>query len=617
MKNLIDFLNHKAYLMRVNAIRMTTQAGSGHMTSALSAADIVAALFFWVMNYDPTNHHNQNNDHFILSKGHAAPILYAVWKEVGYLTGDDLMTYREFESVLEGHPTPRFAWSEAATGSLGQGLSVGAGMALNAKMFNQNYYTYVLMGDSELAEGSIWEAAQVAAYYNLNNLIGIVDANRLGQTAESIDGHSTEKTAEKFRAFGWNALEVPGHDSAQLLAAFDSVKKSQKPSVIIAKTYKGYGVDLVEDENGHHGKALTLEQAEIALEQLAKRFSKAASYAQKDAWTPKIPHITIDQKEVSPIIMAAPAYTRGELVPARKAYGQALASLGNVASNVVALDAEVKNSTYAEIFEKAHPNRFVQCFIAEQNMMGMAVGFAARGKIPFASTFGAFMSRAFDQIRMAAIGRAPLRLCGSHAGVSIGEDGPSQMALEDIALMRTLPDSIVLYPCDAVSAWKMVELMANYHDGISYLRTTRRATPVRYGNDEEFRIGGCKILKHGSKDIACIVAAGITVVNALEAAATLEEQGVHVSVIDLYSIKPLDAQTLIAVAKKSGKRIITVEDHYLAGGIGEAVAFAVRNEAIDVQSLAVTKLPRSGQPDELMAYEEIDAFSIVRAVKDR
>ncbi len=602
--------------MRTNVVRMTTKAGSGHLTSALSAADIISVLFFDVMNYDPTNPKNPNNDHFILSKGHAAPILYAVWKEVGFLTQEELMTYREFDSVLEGHPTPRFPWAEAATGSLGQGLSVGAGMAMNAKMFHHDYYTYVLMGDSEVAEGSIWEAAEIAAYYNLSNLIGIIDANRLGQTTQVMDGHHTEKTAEKFRAFGWHTIEVPGHDVEQLIKAFREAKKSDKPVMIIAKTYKGYGVDLVEDENGHHGKALKPEQAEIALEQLEKRFSKAANYVDPHSWKPEVPHVKQAQTQCEIIIMRKPDYKIGQSYKTRQAYGDALAALGDVCTNVVALDGEVKNSTFAETFEKAHPDRFVQSFIAEQNMIGMAVGFEKLGKIPFASTFSSFMSRAFDQIRMAAIGRAALRLCGSHAGVSIGQDGPSQMGLEDITIMRTLPDSIVLYPSDAVSTWKLVELMANYHDGISYLRTTRMGTPIRYANDEEFKIGGCKVLKQGSNDVACIVAAGITVVNALQAAATLEEQGIAVSVIDLYCVKPLDVQTLLEVGKKSGNRIITVEDHYQAGGIGEAVSFAVRNAEIQVDCLFVDRLPRSGTPDELMGYEEIDADAIVKTVKN-
>ncbi len=422
-----QFLSHKAYTIRANAIRMTSNAGSGHVTSALSAADIVSVLFFYAMQYDPINPKNPKNDHFILSKGHAAPVLYAVWKEVGVLSQEELMGYRQFESNLEGHPTSRFAWSEAATGSLGQGLSVGAGMALNGKMFDESYHTYVLMGDSEVAEGSIWEAAEIAALYNLNNLVGIIDANQLGQTCEVIEGHQTEKFAKKFQAFGWNTIEVSGHDIAELMAAFDKAKKSDKPCMIIAKTYKGYGVELVEDENGFHGKAFSPEQELVALEQLKKRFAQDAEYEGADAWTPRLPNVPVEKKNNAPIIMPKPEYKIGDLYKTRQAYGDAIAALGDVSKKVVALDGEVKNSTFAEIFEKAHSNRFVQCFIAEQNMIGMAVGFEKLGKIPFSSTFSSFMSRVFDQIRMAAIGRVALRLCGSHAGVSIGQDGPSQM----------------------------------------------------------------------------------------------------------------------------------------------------------------------------------------------
>ncbi|MGE0207356.1 MAG: transketolase [Candidatus Babeliales bacterium] len=612
---LVDFLNHKAYAMRVSSLQMTTHAGSGHPTSALSAADIMAVLFFYTMQYDPKNHDNPNNDRFILSKGHASPILYAAYKELGILSEQDLMTYRTFGSVLEGHPTPRFSYSQAATGSLGQGLSIAAGIALSAFMDKRHFYTYALLGDSEVAEGSVWEAVEVAAYYKLHNLVAILDENRLGQSTETIDGYDSNKYAQKFEAFGWNPLIVNVHSVIELMNAFDQAQKSKdKPSIIIAKTIKGYGVPEAENKMGFHGKAFLHEELPGILAEMKKKFAYAASYADSYAWQPKLPKEET-KKPFKKISLSLPTYKKGDEIPTRKAYGQALAALGFASQEVVALDAEVKNSTYAEIFEKDHPKRFVQCFIAEQNMIGMAVGMTTQDKIPFASTFGAFMTRAFDQIRMAAIGHAPLRLCGSHAGVSIGQDGPSQMALEDIAMMRTIPDSVIFYPADAVSTYKLVAVMANNNETISYLRTTRGATPVLYDNNEEFKIGGCKVLRQSDHDTALVIGAGITLHNALEAYEWLKKEKITIAVIDLYSVKPLDHETILSMAKKAGNCIITVEDHYLEGGLGQAVTCALRNENIEITNLAVRKLPRSGAPEELMAWEEIDAQAIVHAVK--
>ena len=609
------FLEHIAYEIRVSSLKMTSQAGSGHPTSCLSAADIVAALFFYAMQFDPQNHDNPNNDRFILSKGHASPVLYAVWKELGVLTEDDLLTYRHIDSVLEGHPTLRFPRSEAATGSLGQGLSIAAGIALSAKMDKRDFYTYCLLGDSEITEGSIWEALEISAYYKLDNLVAILDCNRLGQSTPTIHEHHVNQYAQKFRAFGWQAFIADGHHMEELANVLDEAKKiKDKPTIIIAKTFKGYGLQEIQDKQGLHGKAFSKEELPSILKELQNRFSEAAQFTENFVWKPTMPKSEKSQKHTS-ITIAKPTYVMGDKIPTRKAYGQAITAVGDVAQQAVSLDAEVKNSTYAEIFEAKYPDRFVQCFIAEQNMIGMAVGLANRGKIPFVSTFGAFFTRAFDQIRMAAIGQSPLRLTGSHAGISIGQDGPSQMALEDIALMRTLPNSIVLYPSDATSTYKLIELMANHHNGISYLRTTRMATPVIYRSDEEFEIGGCKVLRQSDHDVACIIGAGVTLHEALKAYEHLKKEKIYISVIDLYSIKPLAHETLMRVAQKSQKHIITAEDHYIQGGLGEAVVYALRNTNISIECLAIEKLPRSGKPEELMAWEKIDAQAIIIAVK--
>lgn len=616
MTNAYTFLNHIAYNLRVSILEMTTQAGSGHPTSSLSSADLVAALFFNEMDFDPKDPYNPNNDRFILSKGHASPVLYAIWKELGILTEEDLMTYRNFNSVLEGHPTSRFLRTEAATGSLGQGLSIGVGMALNAKMDSLRYRTYVLMGDSECSEGSVWEAVQLASFHKLNNLIGILDCNRLGQSTQTMEGYNVEEWAKRFAAFEWQPFIINGHDMKEIITAFDQAKKvNDRPVIIIAKTIKGYGVHKAENKNGFHGKVFKKEELPEILAVLKERFSAYVNVPDHIMY-PKMPEATKPKrKSTDHIKIATPVFELQELAT-RQAYGIALEAIGEQSEDIIVLDAEVKNSTYADIFEKKFPDRFVQCFIAEQNMVGMAVGFAARNKITFTSTFASFFSRAFDQIRMAAIGKLPLRLVGSHAGVSIGQDGPSQMGLEDIAMMRTLIDSVILYPSDAVSAYKLVEVMANHHTSISYLRTTRAATPIIYQSNEQFMIGGCKIVKQQKGDAACIVAAGITLFEALKAHDTLAKENIFVTVIDLYSIKPLDASTLLKAAREAGNIVITVEDHYKAGGIGEAVDDALKNTGITLYNLAVTKMPRSGTPEELLRYESINAQAIATAVKN-
>ncbi len=612
---LVERLKQMATKLRRHSVLMTSEAGSGHPTTCLSAADVMAVLFFHVLRYDVKNPSNPYNDRFVLSKGHAAPILYAAWAEAGAFSTDHLMTLRQFDSDLEGHPTPRFPWAEVATGSLGQGLSIGVGMALAGRLDGLDYKVYVLMGDGETAEGAVWEAAALAAYYRLDNLIGIVDINRLGQSQPTMYGHDTASYERRFGAFGWHVINIDGHDIEQILSAFDAAQRvRERPVVILARTIKGKGITAVEDQNGWHGKPIPRgEMLERALQELAV-----------DGDGPQLPvrAPAVDDPAArapsrstgSAASMPPPQYRQGESVATRQAYGRALAKLGRVNPRVVALDGDTKNSTYAQEFLADFPDRFFESFIAEQNMVGMAVGLQARGKIPFASTFACFLTRAFDHIRMAGISRANIKLCGSHAGVSIGQDGPSQMGLEDLAMMRAVPDSVVLYPSDAVSAERMVELAAN-HQGIVYIRTTRPKTPVIYPNDESFAVGGCKVLRSSPEDEVTLVGAGITVHEALKAYQALQQEGIAVRVIDLYSVKPVDRQTLLKAASETNNQIITIEDHYLEGGLGDAVLDAVGSNGVRVHKLAVRQLPRSGKPEELLDACGINARAIVEAVK--
>lgn len=612
---LVEALKAMGQLLRRHCVETTTLAGSGHPTTCMSAADIVATLFFTTLRYDVPNPENPLNDRFVLSKGHAAPLLYAVWAEAGAFPVERLKTLRRIDSELEGHPTPRFKWAEVATGSLGQGLAIANGMALAAKMDNLPYRVYTLLGDGEVAEGGVWEAVAFASYYKLDNLTAIVDVNRLGQSAPTMLQHDLETYARRFEAFGWHAITVDGHDVEQLMDAFERAKSVKgKPTVILAKTLKGKGVSFLEDKEGWHGRPLPKDLAEKALselaltdEQIALARSLKVRPPERVAAVAANPHPPISDPEF-------PRYELGQQVATREAYGDGLVALGRVNPNIVALDGDVKNSTFSEKFMAAFPERFVECFIAEQNMVGVAVGLAARGKIPFASSFACFLMRAYDFIRMAGISMANIKLCGSHAGVSIGEDGPSQMGLEDIAAMRAIPRSVVLYPCDAVSTVKLVAEMAKYR-GIAYLRTTRPKTPVIYSNDEEFPIGGCKVLRSSPEDAVTVVAAGITVFEALKAYEALANEGIKIRVIDLYSVKPLDEATLIRSALETNRTVITVEDHYPEGGIGDAVAAAVSKEGIKVHKLAVNDLPRSGKPEELMDMFGISARHIIQTVK--
>ena len=594
--------------LRIHSIEETTAAGSGHPTSCCSAADLVAGLFFGHMRYDPKNPHFYNNDRFILSKGHAAPLLYAAWAEVGLIPTEELLKLRQLKSDLEGHPTPRLPFADVATGSLGQGLSVGVGMALCARLDNLDYRTYVLMGDGECSEGSVWEACALAGYNQLNNLIAVVDVNRLGQSDPTPLGHNLDVYKRRFESFGWRTEEIDGHDMEEIVEVLAAVGLGNQPLVILAKTLKGAGISFIQDKEGWHGRALSKEEAERAIAEL--RPSAKSGIGHPIPSPTQLPPPKNDAPASYPPIN----YKLGDKVATREAFGNALLRIGEVDPRVVALDGDTKNSTFSEKFFKKFPNRSTECYIAEQNMVGVSSGFAARGKVPFASTFATFFTRAFDQIRVAGISTANVKLCGSHVGVSIGEDGPSQMGLEDLAMMRAVVGSTVLYPSDAVSAEKLVDQMAS-HKGICFLRTSRPKTEVLYSNDESFPIGGAKVLRQGPNDKVTVVGAGVTLYEALKAADALKNEGVGITVIDAYSIKPLGKDVIQAAAQKTNNVVLTVEDHYAEGGLGDAVAGELSASGVKVHKLAVRELPRSGKPEELLAKYGIDSTAIVNAVK--
>jgi transketolase len=607
-------LRNVATRLRIDSVRSTSEAGSGHPTSCASAAEIVATLFFSEMRYDPRNPQNPDNDRFVLSKGHAAPVLYAAWAEVGLLKREDLLTLRRFDSDLEGHPTPRLSFVDVATGSLGQGICAAVGIALNARRIKSDYRTYALLGDGESAEGSVWEAAEAAAHDGLDSLCGITDVNGLGQSGPSIWNHDMEAYAAKWRAFGWHALVVDGHDITALTDAFEQARgTSGRPTMILARTLKGKGIPIAEGKGGWHGKAF---KKGPELDGVLKDLESQMLPEEEPARPPDGPRTKRDMsRPATPPkkgTVGTPAYKMGDTVATREAYGTALAKLGDGDDRIVALDGDVKNSTFSEKFEEKHPDRFFQSFIAEQVMIGSAMGLAARGAIPFPSTFAAFLTRAYDFIRMACISNVNVKIAGSHAGVSIGEDGPSQMALEDLAMMRAQPNMTVLYPCDAMSTERLLELMA-YHPGPAYMRTSRPKTPVIYGPDEKFAIGGLKILREGPKDAVTVIGGGITVFEALKAYDQLQKIGIGIRVIDLYSLQPIDSRSLLRCARET-RRIITVEDHYAAGGIGDAVAACIAGSGFVVERLCVRDIPRSGTPEQLIDHYGISSRHIVAAV---
>lgn len=607
MPTSIETLKEKGRRLRIDSLKATTEAGSGHPSSCLSAADLMSVIFFHEMQFDPKDPHNPANDRFVLSKGHAAPLLWAAYAEAGIIAEKDVLTLRRIDSDLEGHPTPRMPWVDVATGSLGQGLSAGLGNALAAHLDAIPYNTYVLLGDGECAEGQVWEAAQLAHYYKASNLYAVVDVNGLGQSQRTMDQFDVNRFADKFRAFGWFALAIDGHNYVDIINAFEQCRRDggTQPRVLVAKTFKGKGVSMLENLDGWHGKPVPKADLPKALAELEQSLGPN-EFKPNPRTGFSIPRVEV---KLDITVSRKP----GDSVATREAYGEALVKVADKDPRIVALDGDTKNSTFSEKLLKAHPERFFEMFIAEQNMVGVATGLAARGKIPFVSTFAAFLTRAYDQIRMAGVSQSNVKFCGSHVGVSIGEDGPSQMGLEDIAMFRAIPGSVILYPSDAVSAERLVAEAAR-RLGICYIRTSRPKTPVLYSNDEQFPIGGSKVLRKSANDRVTVVAAGITLHEALKAASKLEAEGTPIRVIDAYSVKPIDAQGILAAAKETGGRILAVEDHYEEGGLGDAVLEAVENQA-KVVKLAVHEIPRSGPPEALIEKYGISSNHIIAAVK--
>ncbi|MEK6225220.1 MAG: transketolase [Chloroflexota bacterium] len=605
----LELYRDLARQLRIDSIRCSTAAGSGHPTSSLSAADLIAVLLTGHLRYDFGQPDNPANDHLIFSKGHASPLVYAMFKAAGAISDDELMTFRKFGSRLEGHPTPILPWVDVATGSLGQGLPIGVGVALAGKrVLEAPFHVWVLVGDSETAEGSIWEAFDHAGHEGLANLTAIVDVNRLGQRGPTELEWDMGAYAARVRAFGVDPIVIDGHDLAEIDDAFARARSATRPTAVLARTVKGKGVSFLENKEGWHGKALDPEQAKQAIAELGEARSRTFPVAKPERW--ERPSM---QRTGS---LALRSYT--EPIATRKAYGEALAALGAARKDVVVLDAEVSNSTHAEDFKKTAPERFFEMYIAEQQMVASAVGMQVVDLVPFASTFAAFFTRAYDFIRMAAISRAQIRLVGSHAGVSIGEDGPSQMGLEDLSMMRAVHGSTVLYPSDGNQTAKLVAQMAD-RDGITYMRTTREKTPIVYEKGESFPIGGSKVVRGGSnKDRATIVAAGITLHEALKAVDVLAHEDISVRVIDVYTVKPIDAETLVDAARATGGRIVVVEDHWVEGGIGDAVLAALADKGfrdLHYRHLAVRKMPGSGKPAEMLDDAGISTVHIVRAVK--
>ncbi|MER5883173.1 transketolase [Streptomyces sp. NPDC001941] len=600
-------LHELAQQLRVDAVRAADAAGSGHPTSSMSAAELAAVLMTRHLRYDFARPDHPGNDHFVLSKGHASPLLYAMYRAAGAVDEQELLTFRSNGSRLEGHPTPRLPWVDVATGSLGQGLPVGVGIALAGRHLDQlPYRVWVLSGDSEMAEGSVWEAVEHAAHQGLDNLTLLVDVNRLGQRGPTRFEHDLGAYARRLEAFGWHTVEVDGHDVAAVDAALAEARATtDRPTAVLAATRKGRGVAAVEDREGFHGKPL--KDAAAAVEELG-----GVRSLRVDVQKPPAARVLHAERAGH---LALPRFEEGDEVATRTAYGQALEALGSARGDVVALDGEVSDSTKAEFFAKAHPGRFFECYIAEQQLIAAAVGLQTRGYLPYASTFAAFLTRAHDFLRMAAVSRAGICVVGSHAGVSIGQDGPSQMGLEDLAMFRAVHDSTVLYPCDANQTARLIAEMAELK-GVRYLRTTRGETPVLYGPDEDFPIGGSKVLRRSDADRATIVAAGLTVHEALRAADALAADGIPVRVIDLYSVKPVDVDTLNDAAGATGC-LVTVEDHHPEGGLGDAVAdaFADGRPGPRLVRLGVRNMPGSASPEEQLHLAGIDADAIAAAVK--
>jgi transketolase len=602
-------LQDKAKLVRKWCMVSTTEAGSGHPTSCLSAADMATILFDRYFTYDIENPLNVYNDRFVLSKGHAAPLLYTLFGMAGTYPLEELKTLRKFGSVFEGHPVPNYKYAEAATGSLGQGLSIGAGLALVSKREGFGNKVYVLTGDGELAEGQIWEAANFAAHEKLDNLVVILDINRLGQSQETMFGHHMDEYINKFRAFDFEVISIDGHNYEEIDKAFQTAQNSNgKPYAIIAETFKGHGISFLENKDGWHGKALKKEELEKALKELAP-INDDLRFTLKKPKQTKLP------QHQDKITKAGLSFEANKEFATREVFGEVLAKLGNENKEIYALDGDVMNSTFTEDFKKAHAERFVECFIAEQNMVSVAAGLSRMGKIPFVATFAAFLTRAADQIRMARVSEANIKFIGSHVGVSIGEDGPSQMGLEDIALFGTLPGTVILQPCDGISTERLIPQMIA-HQGFAYMRTLRPKTPLVYKNEDSFSIGGSGVLRQSDDDILTIAATGITVFEALKAADELQKEQINVRVVDCYSIQPVDANTLKKCLNETHhKIIITVEDHFIHGGFGDFVGAALSGVSGQVIKLAVKKISSSGTKEELMKDAGIDVSAITARVK--
>ena len=602
-----------AHSLRIESIKMTEASNSGHPTSCSSMAELIATIFFHPsgMKFNPHEPRSFKNDKFVLSKGHAAPILYAAWSQAGHIKKEDLLNLRKIDNDLEGHPTPRLDFIDVATGSLGQGLNAACGMAYSMKFFEKvNNRVYCLIGDGEMAEGSCWEAMNFASFYKLDNLVAIVDINRLGQSAETSLGHSVDVYEARFTAFGFNSIVVDGHNVDEIVDALEAAKECKdKPTAILAKTFKGkYFSEKIEDLQPWHGKPLAKESAAI-LASLEERIQN------KDAnLTPATPDSEGTTPEHKQLEVPKLNFTKGDKIATRKTFGEALLALGQASEFVIGVDADVKNSTMLQGLKDVKPDQFIDCFIAEQNLVGVSIGAGVRGRIPFCGTFATFFTRAFDFIRMGAISQCNVKFVGSHCGVSIGADGPSQMGLEDIAMFRSVPGCVVLYPSDAVSTYHATTIAAN-HKGMVFIRTNRPETRVFYGNDETFEIGQSKLALSSDSDKLTIVGAGITFDHSLDAAEQLKSEGTNVRVVDLFCVKPIDKELLVKNAKETNGTILVVEDHYAEGGLYEAVCSAVSPEGIKVHSLAVHEVPRSGKPEELMAKYKIDKDAIVEKVK--
>ncbi|KAK4872291.1 hypothetical protein RN001_016415 [Aquatica leii] len=612
---IVQELKDIANKLRIHSVTSTQSSNSGHPTSCASIAEILSVLFFNTMRYKVHEPRDPSSDRFVLSKGHAAPILYAAWAETGLFPVSDLQNLRKFDSDLEGHPTPRLSFIDVGTGSLGQGLAISAGMAYVGKNYDKaSYRVYCLIGDGESAEGSIWESIHFGGYYKLDNLCAIFDINRLGQSEPTSLEHNVDVYQKRLEAFGWHAIVVDGHNVEELVKAFHvATTIKDKPTALIAKTMKGKNFPKIENLENWHGKPLG-DQANVVLDHLKGLIKNPGN----NQIQPKKP-----LKEDAPVVdisniklSAPPSYKIGEQVATRAAYGTGLAKIAENNSRVIALDGDMKNSTYSEKIKKVDPKRFIECFIAEQNLVGVAIGAACRDRtVAFVSTFATFLTRAFDQIRMGAISQTNVNFVGSHCGVSIGEDGPSQMGLEDIAMFRTVPGSTVFYPADAVSCERAVELAANTK-GICFIRTNRPATSVIYPNDQVFAIGKANILKKSNKDQVLVIGGGVTIQEALNAADELSLAGIGVRIMDPFTVKPIDKDGIIKNAKEVGGRIITVEDHYPQGGLGEAVLSAVAEEKdIVVKKLAIPVVPHSGTPAALLDHYGISAKHIVTAVQ--